>query len=63
MKACNPHVDVSRLRTQDIPICAHAPICQRCGNCIAHCVCPPPELRAQTDDFKRAGKHGGLVLR
>jgi len=20
-------------------------ICQRCGRCILHCICPPPEMR------------------
>jgi hypothetical protein len=30
--------------------CARTIVCQRCHCCLAHCTCPPPELRAIDPD-------------
>lgn len=26
--------------------CSISLVCQRCGKCLLHCTCPPPELRS-----------------
>lgn len=34
-------------------ICSLCILCQRCGFCMSHCVCPPPELRRKKQAKKR----------
>lgn len=44
---CNP---TAKWTPGDSRACMIALICQRCGNCLIHCVCPPEELRHKHPD-------------
>jgi hypothetical protein len=44
---CTPH--------EPATACAISRVCMRCGRCLLHCLCPPPELRAaDLDEIGRA---------
>lgn len=36
--------------------CRECVLCQRCSLCIAHCTCPPVEMRKQSKPNKEKGK-------
>lgn len=57
MKDCNPSI-----RMVEGQICEYVLICQRCGFCLVHCICPPADQRGTDDKFRRVTKRGALVV-
>jgi hypothetical protein len=46
---------LSQRGCQPFGVCREYLCCERCGNCVLHCKCPPPELRCQAPERKKKG--------